>query len=345
MLFSMEPSTLMTGVNNVGDTTGFSPVQDHGAWTVAPLAYTGTPDASGTAAISICSSEYSSYRHFVRHSPSGYDLGQELIETSITVANNTHGGGEGFVVFDYVDANNFKFAGLDTGTDQWIIGACDASVWHYYVQQSAGTDLVPGKTYEVSVASYYSDYDSSRIATLTIDGSVAATYSYAPDIDPETQSIDYYKEYYAGLGSLDGTATFGFFNIGAALGEHWSSTGTDWGCTDFATAFGGAQALGVTADHRAYLPVEQPDGHGSYAKGTLGEWVGSSTPNGFYHPSTDPTIWSDYVQLAWQTGGSVWDIGMLRGTNTRTYIPESFSTAFVDAFADQLVLKQANHSG
>ena len=36
----------------------------------------------------------------------------------------------GFVVFDYHDTTDFKFAGADMDADQWVIGHRDATGWH-----------------------------------------------------------------------------------------------------------------------------------------------------------------------------------------------------------------------
>jgi RHS repeat-associated protein len=276
-----------------GTAAGFTEVQ--GTWTVAPLAYTGTPDCLGAAALSIVAAEY---------------LSKSFIDCSITVADSPSGEGKGFIVFDYVNAENFKFAGLDIRTDQWIIGSRNVSGWQYQVQISAGTDLMPDTTYEVSV-----EFSNDHAIRLFNNGLEAASYDFGG-----AESV---VEHFAGVGVLDATATFGFYRIGTLVVIDPCDT---QGYTNFTTSFGGTRALGVTHDHQAYLA----DGTGGYTPGTRGEHRGKPFGVG------DPTCWHHYISLAWQTRGSVWDISLLRDGSTIPNIRPSFSSAFADAIGDRL---------
>lgn len=80
----------------------------------------------------------------------------------------------------------------------------------------------------------------------------------------------------------------------------------------------GAVALGVDADGTAYLP----DGLGGYTISSGGIMVSP-----YYN--TDVC----YVELAWVTGGTAWDIELLRKGGL---LAESFTTAFIDAKVSEI---------
>lgn len=81
----------------------------------------------------------------------------------------------------------------------------------------------------------------------------------------------------------------------------------------------GAVALGVSADGTAYLA----DGLGGFTTSSGGVMVSP-----YYN--TDVC----YVELAWATGGTAWDIELLRNGGL---IAESFTAAFIDSKVSQFV--------
>jgi hypothetical protein len=81
----------------------------------------------------------------------------------------------------------------------------------------------------------------------------------------------------------------------------------------------GLSALGVNAFGDAYIP----DGSGGYTLSTEG---GVASP--YYNTG------SCYVDLAWATGGTAWDVNQLRKGGM---VAESFTTAFVDDKVSEIV--------
>ncbi len=78
------------------------------------------------------------------------------------------------------------------------------------------------------------------------------------------------------------------------------------------TGEGGQTALGVRADKTAYVA----DGGGQFTDATGGAFAGSST------------LKQQYVDLAWDSGGTTWDLNQLRTGGTTA---DSFTTAFIAA--------------
>ncbi|MBN2224505.1 MAG: putative Ig domain-containing protein, partial [Deltaproteobacteria bacterium] len=299
---------------DVGNADDFDDIQ--GTWTVEPLAYTGTPDLMGEAALSILTSYQSQYQQ---------PCETMFIDTSITMADNSDHGGKGFLIFDYVDDDDFKFAGLDTVADRWIIGSCTASGFQYFVEQASGRELLPDTTYEIEIVlSRQGEYPGNEyeIVTLFIDGLEAASCN--------TGLIDTGILYSVGVGAMDGEATFGFYRMDY---QYWP--GEDWpeliDNPVYKTSFGGTKAFGVTYDHHAYLYDDESH---LYIMGNRGEYEGTCHIPPEIAQGGDPSIWREYVLLAWQTGGSVWDITQLRGSISS--VIQSFSAAFVDAIGDRL---------
>ena len=64
--------------------------------------------------------------------------------------NNTAGfNRNGLIIFDYVDANNFKYAGAMFGVNQWRIGHVTNGVW--FADANFGQTLAAKVFYDVKV--------------------------------------------------------------------------------------------------------------------------------------------------------------------------------------------------
>ena len=82
-----------------------------------------------------------------------FDPGYTATEMTLSAALTAETGGEAlnaFIVFDYVSATDFKFAGMFAGQDRWTIGYRDTAGWHKAASlvQSA---MNVGQTYNIDV--------------------------------------------------------------------------------------------------------------------------------------------------------------------------------------------------
>ena len=80
-----------------------------------------------------------------------------------------------FVIFDYEDAFNFKFAGAYAGSDQWLIGHRDAGAWQ--TDASMGSAIDAGVDYELRVT-ILADSD----VTLYVDGIPRISHSFVDSL-------------------------------------------------------------------------------------------------------------------------------------------------------------------
>jgi hypothetical protein len=113
-------------------------------------------------------------------------------------------------------------------------------------------------------------------------------------------------------------ATFTYANTLARLTSASALLNAVVNC-GFRTATGGT-ALGVDSDGDAYVA----NGSGGY----------TSTPGGSQGGACDGSTKTQYVDMAWASGGAAWDLNQLRaGGSTAT----SFSAAFVDIKVQEII--------
>jgi hypothetical protein len=83
----------------------------------------------------------------------------------------------GFLVFDYMDLANFKYAGMYVGQGQWVIG--ERVNWTYTnretVTETAGIDTETKYNLEVVV--------SGNSVTLKVDGQTKVSHTFASGVD------------------------------------------------------------------------------------------------------------------------------------------------------------------
>jgi hypothetical protein len=132
----------------------FDPVL--GAWTVANSRYQSASSDLFSPAVSLM----------------GVDLVPSAIFNMQAKLNTT--GLSGFV-FDYQGPQNFKFAGINTQTNQVVIGHRNASGWHYDSVVSWG--LNAGQDYTLGMSLHHST------ATLTLNGASILSFKYNGFID------------------------------------------------------------------------------------------------------------------------------------------------------------------
>ncbi len=96
-----------------------------------------------------------------------------------------------FIIFDYQDATNFKFAGAYTGSDQWLIGHRDAGGWQTDAWVSAVIDAVSDYDLRVTVT-------ADAEVTLYADGVPRVSHAFAGSI----------KDGGVGVGTRDSISRF-----------------------------------------------------------------------------------------------------------------------------------------
>ena len=79
-----------------------------------------------------------------------------------------------YVIFDYVDPTDFKFAGVDQSTNKAVVGHRTTSGWAVDVQGSITGGVKPDTTYAVLVTV------NGLVVSVSVDGRELLTYQYDP---------------------------------------------------------------------------------------------------------------------------------------------------------------------
>ena len=270
-----------------------------GDWNVAPLAYTGVPAADSDVALSILNRKHSGSK-------------SHAIETSVIFNEESEAEGGGFIIFDYSDDSNYKYAGLDQQLGKWVIGEYVGGNSTILAEPPIGTtyDIKTGVPYYLKIDILHSEsgeMDSSSFAVgparnlvkLYINQECKGGY-FADDELVVSGDNNF------GVGTNGSGATFNFFRVAATETQGVNSY---WITEDF----GGTQALGITSDRQAFIP----DGSGGYYVASYGENEGdftrSSEEKDLNHCAARfaADTWNDYCTLTWKAGGTVWDLNEL----------------------------------
>jgi hypothetical protein len=87
--------------------------------------------------------------------------------------------------------------------------------------------------------------------------------------------------------------------------------------------------LGIDSEDIAY----KADGFGGFISDDLGSTPGASDFDIIYFGQTIADIYDNYIKLAWETGGAMWDLSKLRGGGITA---TSFTSAFVDIKVEEI---------
>ncbi|MCB9929003.1 MAG: hypothetical protein H6844_06280 [Alphaproteobacteria bacterium] len=101
----------------------------------------------------------------------------QYYEVEATISTDKPTGGwkaNGYVIFDYYDDQDFKFAGINISTNKIEMGYVDATGWHYVQQSNKPVQIKPNQNYHVTVAV------NGTNVTLQIEGVNWFTYDYTP---------------------------------------------------------------------------------------------------------------------------------------------------------------------
>jgi Ca2+-binding RTX toxin-like protein len=82
-----------------------------------------------------------------------------------------------YIIFDYVNPDNFKFAGLNISTNKIEIG--QRASWGFQVLKSVNASLKAGQDYNVLLAV------NGNAVTFVVDGTTSVSYAFTPRVDDQ----------------------------------------------------------------------------------------------------------------------------------------------------------------
>ncbi len=170
------PITSLPFAEDFAETPEFLDLES-GEWSLVSQRYEATPAVRGDAVATV-------------------RLDQLVDDFEILATINANGAAGGrlsnaFVIFDYQDGRDFKFAGAYAGTNQWLIGERDAGGWRTKSWIASPIDALADYELRVSVLA-----DSE--VTLYVDGVPRITHTFAGSI----------KDGGVGVGTRDAISRF-----------------------------------------------------------------------------------------------------------------------------------------
>ncbi len=138
---------------------------DSGVWSVVSGRYQVAPTALGGDALSVF--------YVDEYIPSYF----EMLATIRAVKPTGGYGANAYLVFDYQNSEDFKFAGINVSTSKLEIGFHDASGWHVLVQAPYTSSLRADTDYNVFLAL------NGGTATLRVNNKTTLTYTFDPRVD------------------------------------------------------------------------------------------------------------------------------------------------------------------
>ncbi|MCI0376699.1 MAG: S8 family serine peptidase [Gemmataceae bacterium] len=157
--FTPAPSGTLPHADNFNDgVADFFEVRA-GAWSVSSGRYAATP-AAGQDAISTLS--------LTNPLPANLDLQATINADAATTGFLSNA----FVIFDYQNATDFKFAGAYAGTDEWLIGHRNATGWVTDATATAPIDALTDYRLRVTI-------ESDSTVTLFANGIPRVSFTYA----------------------------------------------------------------------------------------------------------------------------------------------------------------------
>ncbi|HCU70037.1 MAG TPA: hypothetical protein DGF30_12660 [Desulfomicrobium sp.] len=138
---------------------------DSGVWSVVSGRYQVAPTALGGDALSVF--------YVDEYIPSYF----EMLATIRAVKPTGGYGANAYLIFDYQNSEDFKFAGINVSTSKLEIGYHDASGWHVLVQAPYTSSLKADTDYNVFLAL------NGSTATLRVNNKTTLTYTFAPRVD------------------------------------------------------------------------------------------------------------------------------------------------------------------
>lgn len=280
-----------------------------GTWSVDPLDYNGEPAAADEVAISIVelATPYPPGQSPIE--VMGYDYATKRdIYTSITLRDWASSDAyNAFVIFDYQSNTDFNFAGAvvdfggTPGDDRWVIGHYDGVTWTYDATVVDLDGIQLNESYDLKVSLEAQGVTDTDV-TLYVNGVEKVSDTLAENF---LTTLGYK---FFGVGTNDAEASFGYY-----LMTETYSYDPDVPFPSVSIQFGGARVLGVDSSRTGYVP----EGSGDYTTASLSDYLWVDYIDGYFNYGTDyyetfGEVKEDYVRLAWETGGSAWDINSIR---------------------------------
>jgi Ca2+-binding RTX toxin-like protein len=170
---------------NDGAAQGF--LADSGTWSVVNGRYQVAPVSLGQDAVSVF--------YVDQYIPNYFELSATINAVKPLAGYKANA----YLIFDYQDKDNFKFAGINVSTNKLEMGYHDKTGWHVLVQQPNTTSLKTGTDYNVFLAV------NGSAATLIVNNKTTLSYNFAPRIDADGTK-HFANEGMVGLGAANGKA-------------------------------------------------------------------------------------------------------------------------------------------
>ncbi|MDF2181792.1 LEPR-XLL domain-containing protein [Neptuniibacter sp. CAU 1671] len=146
------------GANNTLAFTSLS-----GSWTVESGSYDVSPTALGEEAISL---------FYLDEMQPNY---MEILASMTLEKDKAGWKSNGYIIFDYQDEFNFKFAGIDAGTDKIQIGHRTVDGW--VIDTQSNLQLRDGREYSLTLAMH------GTVATIYVNGGNALSFNFSDPIN------------------------------------------------------------------------------------------------------------------------------------------------------------------
>ena len=169
-------------------TTNLAPIApSSGTWTMSNSLLNVTPTTSGASTLAFFDD--------TDYLPSYYEM-----TSSVTLSKpGSSGQSNGYLIFDYVSATDFKFAGVNLATGTIQIGQFNGTSW--VIDASVAERISAGTSYGLALAI------NGTTATLTVNGNWTVSYTFAPRmVDGTAVGLNYGTD---AIGSNGSTAAFG----------------------------------------------------------------------------------------------------------------------------------------
>ncbi|WP_076462712.1 LEPR-XLL domain-containing protein [Marinobacterium stanieri] len=154
-----------------------------GSWATGSGAYSVTPETQGAEAISL---------YYLDADQPEY---MEILASVNMEKDRAGWKSNAYIIFDYLDEQNFKFAGLEAGTDKVQIG--HRTEWGWAVDTQSNLKLGDGQSYDLTLVMH------GTVATLYVDGANPLSHNFAEPIN----------DGYLGVATDGGRASFDDWQI------------------------------------------------------------------------------------------------------------------------------------
>jgi hypothetical protein len=140
---------------------------DSGIWTVAGGRYQVAPEYLGGDALAVFNVD--------KYIPNYFEMTATIQAVKPVAGYNANA----YLVFDYMSATDFKFAGINVSTSKLEIGYRDAAGWHVVLQTPYTGALKAATDYSMLLAL------NGSTATLVVENRITLTHTFEPRVDAD----------------------------------------------------------------------------------------------------------------------------------------------------------------